>query len=127
MIILDFILSCSIFFQQKRFFSFFRRQVDFSILVEKRNFALFVVRLRGEILSEIIAVARIYNVNVNVSDKILQLCKALIILFRYCVVRFIFKPESSTRISLDIRIYLKRIRLNLFRSLKGHDQPRRFE
>lgn len=96
MIILDFILSCSIFFQQKRFFSFFRRQVDFSILVGKRNFALFVVRSRGEILSEIIAVACKYINNVNVSDKILQLCKALMILFRYCVVRFIFKLESST-------------------------------
>ena len=107
MIILDFILSCSISFQQKRFFSFFRRQMDFNILVGKRNFALFVVRLRGEILNEIIAVACKYIDNVNGSDKILQLCKALMILFRYCVVGFIFKLESSTRISLDIRIYLR--------------------
>lgn len=107
MIILDFILSCSIFFQQKRFFSFFRRQVDFSILVGKRNFALFVVRLRGEILSEIIAVAYKYIDNVNASDKILQLCEASMILFRYCVLRFIFKLKSSTRISLDICIYLR--------------------
>lgn len=106
-IILDFILSCSIFFQQKRFFSFFRRQMNFSILVGKKSFALFVVRLRGEILSETIAVAYKYIDNVNVSDKILQLCKASMILFRYCVLRFIFQLKSSTSISLDIYIYLR--------------------